>query len=399
MASRDRTHTRSLLVISEIACSLVLLAGAGLMIASLAKLLRVNLGFDSKNVVTMKLSLPRSRYSLGQGAALYQQLQDEVRHLPGVQAVAIVNQIPTSDVVANASFDVEGTGSKNDINVADTQIISRDYFRVMGISLIEGRPFNEQDANLPPSSVVVNQVFARKVWPGGEALGKRIRLRSDAPWLSVIGVVANIKNHGSYVPTKPEMYFVYTDKPFGVWADLLSMTLVVRTALAPEQIVGPIRGQLRHLDPDLPMYDISSLEQIVSSSVSPTRYPAFAFSLFACGALMLAVIGAYGVLAYTVAQRRHEIGLRMALGARRSQVLRFFLAQGVRWAAAGGLLGLIAALLLVRFMRSILFDVKAYDPTIFLAACAVLSIAVLLACVIPALQATKIDPMIVLRSE
>jgi predicted permease len=399
MASRDRSHTRSVLVISEIAFSLVLLTGAGLMIASLVKLLGVNLGFDSQNVVTMKLSIPRSRYSLESGTALYQQLQDGIRHLPGVQAVALVNQLPMSDVAANASFDVEGTASKNQINVADTQIISPDYFRVIGISLIKGRPFNEQDVNLPPASVIVNQVFARKVWPGVDPLGKRIRLRSDAPWLSIVGVVADIKNHGSYLPTKAEMYFVYTDKPFGVWADLMSMTVVVRTAFAPHQIIGAIRDQLRHLDPDLPIYGVTSLEQIVSSSISGTRYPAFAFSLFACASLILAGIGAYGVLAYTVAQRRHEIGLRMALGAQRSQVLRSFLFQGMRWAGIGGAAGLVAALLLVRFMRSILFEIGAYDPRILLAAGVVLLTAVLLACVIPALKATKINPMIALRSE
>jgi predicted permease len=399
MASRDRTHTRSVLVISEIAFSLVLLTGAGLMIASLVKLLGVNLGFDPNRVVTMRLSLPPSRYSLGRSAALYQQLQDGVRHLPGVQAVAIVNQLPMSDVVASASFDVEERGSNNDIKVADTQIISPDYFRTMGISLVHGRLFSEDDATLPPSSVVVNQVFARKIWPGKDPLGKRIRLRSDAPWLSVKGVVADIKNHGSYVPTKPEIYFLYTEKPFGIWADLRSMTLVVRSALEPDQIVGPIRDQLRHLDPDLPIYKVASLQQIVSSSISRTRYPAFALSLFACAAVMLAGIGAYGVLAYSVAQRRQEIGMRMALGAQRSQVLRFFLTQGIRWAAIGGCAGLAAALILVRFMRTILFEISAYDPKVLLPAGAVLLTAVVLACAIPALQATKIDPMIALRSE
>jgi predicted permease len=399
MGSRHRTGTRSLLVSSEIAFSLVLLTGAGLMIGSLVKLLGVSLGFNPENVVTMRLSLPEARYSLRQTATFYNQLQDRVRGLPAVQAVAIVNQLPMNDVTANSSFEVEGRPSHSDINVADTKIISPDYFRVMGISLMRGRLLNEEDAKLPPASVIVNQTFAHKVWSGIDPIGKRVRLRSDAPWLSVVGVVADIKNHGSNTATKPEMYFLLTDHPFGIWTDLRSMTVVVRTASEPQQIVGAIRGQLKYLDPELPIYKVATLQQVVSSSVSQTRFPALTLSLFACTALILAAMGVYGVLAYTVAQSRHEIGVRMALGAQQGQILRFFLGQGVRWAALGGSAGLVAALMLVRFMRSMLFQIGPYDPTILLAVTAVLSAVVLVACFVPALRATKVDPMVALRYE
>jgi len=297
MGSRHQTRARSLLVMTEIAFSLVLLAGAGLMTGSLVKLLNVSLGFNPQNVVTMRLSLPENRYSLSQSEILFRQLQDRVRSLPGVQAVAIVNQLPMSDVTANASFNVEGRPANADINVADTQLISPDYFRVMGISFLHGRSFTDNDANLPPASVIVNQTLARKVWPGVDPIGKRIRLRADAPWLSVVGVVADIKNHGSNVATKPEMYFLHTDQPFGIWADLRSMTLVVRTAVEPQQIVGAVRSQLRDLDPELPVFKIATLEQVVSSSVSQTRFPTIALSIFADIALFLSAIGVYGVLA------------------------------------------------------------------------------------------------------
>ena len=399
MGSHHRTRVRSLLVITEIGFSLVLLTGAGLMIGSLRNILGVSLGFDPENVITMRVSLPEARYSLPRTVAFYHQLQDRVRGLPGVEAVAVVNQLPMSDVTANASFDVEGRSSNTDINVADTQIISPDYFHAMGISLMRGRFLSDEEAKLPPASVIVNQTLARKVWPGTDPIGKRIRLQPGVPWLSVVGVVADIKNHGSNVATKPEIYFLLTGQPFQIWVDLRSMTVVVHTSSEPGHMVSAIRGQLKQLDPELPIYKVSTLQELVSSSVSQTRFPALTLSLFACTALILAAIGVYGVLAYTVTQSRHEIGVRMALGAQQGQILRLFLGQGVRWAALGGSAGLVAALMLVHLMRSMLFQISPYDPRILLAVAAVLSAAVLMACFIPALRATQVDPMVVLRNE
>jgi putative ABC transport system permease protein len=316
-----------------------------------------------------------------------------------VEAVAIVNQLPMSDVAANASFDVEGRPSNSEINVADTQIISPDYFRAMGISLMRGRFLNDEDASHPPTSVIVNQALARKVWPGTDPIGKRIRLGPGYPWLSVVGVVADIKNHGSNAATKPEMYLLLTSQPFQIWVDLRSMTLAVRTASEPTQMVSAFRGQLKQLDPELPIYKVSTLEELVSSSIAQTRLPALTLTLFACAALLLAAIGVYGVLAYTVAQSRHEIGVRMALGAQKGQILRRVLVQGAKWAAWGGCAGIVAALILVRFMRSMLFQVSAYDPRILFAVTAVLLVVVLLACSIPALRAARVDPLIALKSE
>jgi putative ABC transport system permease protein len=303
-------------------------------------------------------------------------------------------------VTANASFDVEGRPSGNsDINVADTQIISPDYFHAMGISLMRGRFLSDEDANRPPASVIVNQTLAAKIWPGKDPLGKRIRLGPSYPWLSVVGVVADIKNHGPNVATKPEMYLVDTGQPFQIWVDLRAMTVVVRTDVEPQQMVSAIRGQLKSMDPDLALFKVSTLEQLVSSSTSQTRFPTLSLSLFAFLALFLSAIGVYGVLAYTVAQSRHDIGVRLALGAQQGQILRFFLSQGLRWAVIGGGVGTIAAVMLVRFMRSMLFEVSAYDPKIFVIVGLGLLIVVLLACSIPALRAAKVDPLVALRSE
>lgn len=400
MGSHRRTVIRSFLVISEIAFSIVLLTGAGLMISSLRQLLNVDLGFNPENVITMRLSVPKARYSIPRTASFYHQLLERVRTLPGVKAVAVVNQLPMSDATANASFDVEGRPSSNsNVNVADTQIISPDYFRAMGISLLQGRFLNDEDANLPPASVIVNRTLAAKIWPGTDPLGKRIRLGPGYPWLSVVGVVSDIKNHGPNVATKPEMFLVDTDQPFQIWVDLRSMTLVVRTAVKPQQMVSAIRGQLKSMDPDLALFKISTMKQIVSSSTSQTRFPTLSLSLFASIALFLSAIGIYGVLAYTVAQSKHDIGVRIALGAQQGQILRFFLGQGLRWAAIGSGVGTIAAVMLVRFMRSMLFEVNAYDPWIFVTVVLGLLVVVSLACFIPALRAAKVDPLIALKSE
>jgi putative ABC transport system permease protein len=399
MGSRQNTRTRSLLVMSEIAFSLVLLAGAGLMIASLMRLLGVQLGFDPANAVTMRMSLPELRYPNGRFATFYKDLQQKVRSIPSVRAVAIVNQLPMSDVLANSSFEVEGRQLEAGTNIANTQVISPDYFSVMRIPLIRGRVLDERDLNPAPSTVVVNQSLARKIWPEEDAIGKRLRLKTDAPWLTVVGVVSDIKNEGLNKQTKPELYFLYTEKSFGLWADLRSMTLVVRTSTEPQQMASAIRGQLNSLDSDLPIYKLQRLGEIVSASTSQTRMPAVLLSVFAGNALLLAAMGVYGVLAYTVAQSRHEIGVRMALGAPRQDILKLFLGHGLKWAALGGSAGLVAAFILVRFMRSMLFEVGPYDPTIFLSVAGVLAVVVLMACYFPASRASSVDPMIALRYE
>src|SRR5437773_6873182 len=399
MGSRHHTRTRSLLVMSEIAFSVVLLAGAGLMIASLMRLLEVQLGFDSANIVTMRLSLPELQYPNGRFAIFYEDFQEKVRSIPSVQAVAIVNQLPMSEVLANSSFEVEGRQPETGTNIANTQVISPDYFSVMRIPFVRGRALDEHDLNPAPSTVVVNQTLARKIWPEEDAIGKRLRLKPDAHWLTVVGIVSDIKNEGSSRGTKPELYFLHTEKSFGLWADLRSMTLVVRTSSEPQQLVNAIRGELNSLDPDLPIYKVQTLGEIVSASTSQTRLPAVLLSVFAGIALLLAAVGVYGVLAYTVAQSRHEIGVRMALGAPRQRILKSFLGYGIKWAAVGGGAGLVAAFILVRFMRSMLFEVGPYDPTIFLSVAGVLGIVVLMSCYFPASRASRVDPMVALRHE
>ena len=399
MGSRHRTRIRSLLVMTEIAFSLVLLTGAGLMIGSLRNLLGVSLGFNPENVITMRLSLPEARYSIPRTAAFYHQLQDRVRGLPGVEAVAIVNQLPMTDVTANASFDVEGRPSNTDINVADTQIISPDYFRAMGISLMRGRFLNDEEARLPPASVIVNQTLARKVWPGTDPIGKRIRLGPDYPWLSVVGVVADIKNHGSNVATKPEMYFLLTDQPFQIWVDLRSMTLVVRTSFRTRANGGR------------------------NSRAAQTTRPGAANlqSLNIEGARLIVHLANQVSCAHAVAVRVRRAAARRNRSLRSSRLhscakqARDWRAHGARRAAGsnpeilsrpgsavgsiGWMCGAPGGFILVRFMRSMLFQVGPYDPKILSTGAAVLSAVVLMACLIPALRAAKVDPIAALKSD
>ena len=301
--------------------------------------------------------------------------------------------------MSSSSFEVEGRTLGTDINVADTKIISPDYFRAMEIPLLRGQSLNETDAEGATESIVVNQTLARAIWPGLNPVGKRIKLRADAPWLTVVGVVGDIKNRGVNTATKPEVYFPYTERPMGLWADFRTATIVVRTASSPEEVVGAIRGQLRDLDPQIPIYKVATLQQIVSSSVSQTRFPALVLSFFAWIALTLAAVGVYGVLAYTVAQRNHEIGVRMALGATRNEIVQLVVRQALGWAALGGSAGLIAAFLLVRFMRTLLFEVSPYDLRVLLLVVIVLSVVALLAAALPARRAAKLDPMVALRYE
>ena len=394
-----RARARGLLVSFEIALSLVLLSGAGLMISSLRHLLGVDLGFNPENVVSMRLSLPEADYSLPKTVRFYKELQEKVQEIPGVRAAAIVNQLPMSDVTANASFEVEGKSDGANIKVADTNLITPDYFHVMQIPLLRGRSLNEEDAEAGPTYIVVNHTFAQKIWSGADPMGKRIRLKTNAPWLTVVGVAADIKNHGVDASTHPTIYFPYTDQSMGLWTDFRTVTLIVRTPLTSEQIVGPIRTQLYDLDPNLPIYKVATLRQIVSSSISGTQFPAFVLSLFASLALALAAIGVYGVLAYTVAQSRHEIGVRIALGAAPGKILRLFLRQALSWAALGASVGVVIAFVLVRFMRSMLFQVSPFDPGIFVLVTAILAVVALAAAALPARRAAKVDPMVALRYE
>ena len=395
---RGQTRTRGLLVVSEVALAVVLLVGAGLMVRSFSRLSEVRLGFVPENVLTMRLSLPASKYPEGrQTAGFYRELLGRLKKLPGVEAAAATSQLPLGEVMANASFEVEGRGLERGDEIADYNIISPEYFRAMNIGLLRGRPFAESDGRQTPAAVIVNQTLARKAWPGEEALGKRLRLTGDSPWLSVVGVVADVKNRGLGAETKPEMYFPHVESQFGMGPIRRDMTLVVRSVSDPKALTGAIRGEVRSLDSDLPVFRVRTMDEIVADSISRTRFTTALLSLFACLALILAGVGVYGVMSYNVARRTHEIGIRKALGARPRDVVLMLVRQGFALALAGVGLGLAGSFALTRVMESLLYGVGANDPATFAAIPAVLLSVSLLASYLPARRAMRIDPTAALR--
>ncbi|HEV3469892.1 MAG TPA: ABC transporter permease [Pyrinomonadaceae bacterium] len=397
---RGQSRTRDLLVVSELALSVVLLVGAGLMVRSFLRLLEVRLGFDPDNVLTMQLSLPHSRYPEShQVVGFYRQLLERVGGLPGVQAAAAVSQMPVGEVRMNASFEAEGRAFEAASAIADFNRVTPDYFRAMSLPLVRGRPLAEADTEGLPAAVVINQTMARKFWPGEDPTGKRIRLRADAPWLTVVGVAADTKNRGLGAETKPEMYFPHSEQSFGLGPPSSAMTLVVRSANDPRQVVSAIRAEVRAMDRDLPVYRVQTMGEVVAASISRTRFTMLLLALFAGLALLLASVGVYGVMSYGVGQRTHEIGVRKALGAQPRDITGLFVRQGFVLALAGVGLGLLGALALTRAMRGLLYGVTASDPLTFMSVPLLLMATALLACYLPARRATRVDPMTALRYE
>ncbi len=397
--SKGQNRTRRGLIISEIAFSLVLLAGAGLMIGSFVRLLDVRLGFDPGNVLTMQLSLPQLQFPEGrQVISFYQQLIDRIDAVPGVEAAAVVNHLPMTEANATASFEAEGHTLDPTSAIADYQVISPDYFRSMGIATMQGRVFTDIDIK-QANAAIINQVMAKKFWPAENVIGKRFRLKADSRWLTIVGIVADIKNHGPSSETKPEMYFPHTDQPFGLWADLRSMTLVVRSASDPKEMTTVIRETIHTMDNDLPVYKIQTMDHVVADSISETRFTMELLSLFGALALILAASGVYGVMSFSVAQRIHEMGIRKALGATPRNITALFVKQGSMLALIGVAIGLADAFGLTHLMSKLLYGIHTTDPATFMAASLLLVVATLRPCYLAIRKATKVDPMVALRYE
>jgi putative ABC transport system permease protein len=392
----SRNRLRSILVVAEIALSLVLLVSAGLMVRSFVALLSSDLGVNPKNVLTMELSIPRLKYPEEQQRInFYQELVGRVGNLPGVTSAAVVNFVPMGRSSTSADFHVEGRPSvpKSKEPHADYRVITPNYFEVVGTPLRQGRVFTEQDKQTAPPVVIISEELARRYFPNGDAVGKRLVFDEKEAPLEIVGVAADVKDEDLDEEPQMTIYRPFAQQPW--W----SATLVARTSSEPTQLAQSIRQEVLAIDAEQPVYNIKTMEQIVDESISAKRLAMLMLAFFAFGALLLAAIGIYAVMSYAVTSRSHEIGIRMALGAQPADILRLVIGHGLLLTTIGVVLGLMGALAMTRAMTEMLYGVKATDPLTFGGISLLLSLVAFIACYLPARRATRVDPMIALRYE
>lgn len=397
-----RLRLRNLLVISEFALSLVLLIGAGLMVKSLLRLQEVKPGFEPSNLLTMRIALPATKYeNFNQSRAFFEQLFDRLDARPDIESVGAINLLPFGGGGGDRSFSIEDQPTPAGHARPDEQVrfVTPNYFHTMQIPLLSGRDFTRRDLPDTPPVAIVNSAFARKFWDGGNAIGKRISFSANNPkWYEIIGIVGNVKHRGLDIADSPELY-IPAFQPLFADGNVPALYVAVRTANDPSIAASAMRGEVAAIDRDQPVYSLMTMDQRISDSVAPRRFNMFILGLFAALALVLAAIGIYGIMAFSVVQRTHEIGVRMALGASGSDVLKLILRNGVGLALIGIAVGLVAAFAATRVLSSLLYGVSATDPVIFVVDAVLLAVAALLACYIPARRATKVDPLVALRYE
>ncbi len=412
-----RHWLRSSLVVVEVATTLVLLVGAGLMIRSFYRLQNVNPGFSYARLASFSVSLPQRKYvTEEQRTDFFKRLLENIRNLPGVEASAVASGLPLGNNGWQTSFLVDGQPPppRDQTPLMEACTVTPDYFRAMNIPLLRGRYFTDQDNRsflagrdlsklnegermiAGVTSIIIDEEFARRHWPNEDAVGKRIKFGGDekSPALTVVGVVGRVKMEGlSQNSNRVQGYFPFWQLPF------TGMTVIIKATGDPNQLIASAREQVKQVDPDQPIYNIRTMDQIRAESVAGERLNLTLFSIFAGIALLLAIVGIYGVMSYTVTQRTHEIGIRMAIGAQQRDVFKMIMGQGMILALIGIAIGLVGAFALTRLMATMLFGVTATDPATFAAIAILLTIVALLACYLPGRRATKVDPVVSLRYE
>ena len=393
-----RNRTRSLLVVTEVALSLVLLAGAGLLLKSFRHLLDVHPGFNPNGVLTASVALPNGKYAEdARQAAFFQQTLSRVAALPGVAAAGVVDPMPLGGSMAMNILSVEGRPplKAGERLATNSRVISADYLKAMGIPLLRGRTLSERDHADAPKVMLINESFARRFLPNEDPIGQRIRLTIAPNFVAeVVGVVGDVKHRSLDREAGPEAYASYLQVPTPI------MSLIVRAASGdPLNLAVSVRQAVQQVDKDQPLYDVKPMTAWLNESVARQRFNLLLLAVFAAVALLLAAIGIYGVINYSVTQRTHEIGIRVALGAQRRDVLKLIVGQGLALTLAGVACGVAGAFALTRLMAGLLFGVTATDPLTFAGVAALLVIVAFVACWIPARRATKVDPIIALRCE
>ena len=387
---------RQALTIGEVAMALVLLIGAALMVKSFRSLLRVAPGFNPERVLTFELAPTMSKYQTPeQRATLYQSVIARIRAVPGVVSVGAISHLPIAHGGGMAlPINVEGRASSGEVVLGLYQSVTADYFRVMEIPLIAGRYFTEQDRAGVANVMLLNQTLAHQVFPNENPIGKRILLQMGKPTpFEVIGVVGDARTSGLDENTMEEFYLHSLQQPAGF------VSITIKTRAAPDSLAGVVRNAVLEVDKDQPLYNLKTMDQHLADSVARRRFPMLILTGFAATALLLSALGLYGVVSYSVAQRTHEIGIRMALGAQASDVLKLIVGNGMALALIGVAAGLAGAFALTRLMAGVLFGVSATDAGTFVTVSAGLIAVALLACYIPARRATKVDPLVALRYE